>query len=149
VNIDNIPTQKSLIDLGGHAGSSFDSVFSGYDLEKILDDVILAEFTDLASDSQDEVIRNGIIVKTNAMTNAWRTAKVILLGSNCKLVKKNDIIMFPNNMGVQISKIQVVGYGLVRNGIFINEQRIFGVCKSRKNENSASSPKNNPRNKRR
>lgn len=148
MNIDKIPVSKSIIDLSSHSGSSFDSIFTGYNLEKILDDVILAEFTDLAGE-KDEIVRNGIIVKTNAMTNAWRLAKVILLGPNCKLVKKNDIIMFPNNMGVQINKIDVVDHGLVKHGLFINEQRIFGVCQPRKNENSTTSSKNNSRNKRR
>jgi cellobiose-specific phosphotransferase system component IIB len=148
VNIDKIPVSKSIIDLSSHSGSSFDSIFTGYNLEKILDDVILAEFTDLAGE-KDEIVRNGIIVKTNAMTNAWRLAKVILLGPNCKLVKKNDIIMFPNNMGVQINKIDVVDHGLVKHGIFINEQRIFGVCQPRKNENSTTSSKNNSRKQRR
>ena len=148
MNIDKIPVSKSIIDLSSHSGSSFDSIFTGYNLEKILDDVILAEFTDLAGE-KDEIVRNGIIVKTNAMTNAWRLAKVILLGPNCKLVKKNDIIMFPNNMGVQINKIDVVDHGLVKHGIFINEQRIFGVCQPRKNENSTTSSKNNSRKQRR
>jgi len=148
VNIDKIPVSKSIIDLSSHSGSSFDSIFTGYNLEKILDDVILAEFTDLAGE-KDEIVRNGIIVKTNAMTNAWRLAKVILLGPNCKLVKKNDIIMFPNNMGVQINKIDVINHGLVKHGIFINEQRIFGVCQPRKNENSTTSSKNNSRKQRR
>ena len=148
MNIDKIPVSKSIIDLSNHSGSSFDSIFTGYNLEKILDDVILAEFTDLAGE-KDEIVRNGIIVKTNAMTNAWRLAKVILLGPNCKLVKKNDIIMFPNNMGVQINKIEVINHGLVKHGLFINEQRIFGVCQPRKNENSITSSKNNSRNKRR
>jgi cellobiose-specific phosphotransferase system component IIB len=148
VNIDKIPVSKSIIDLSSHSGSSFDSIFTGYNLEKILDDVILAEFTDLAGE-KDEIVRNGIIVKTNAMTNAWRLAKVILLGPNCKLVKKNDIIMFPNNMGVQINKIDVVDHGLVKHGLFINEQRIFGVCQPRKNENSTTSSKNNTRKQRR
>jgi len=148
VNIDKIPVSKSIIDLSSHSGSSFDSIFTGYNLEKILDDVILAEFTDLAGE-KDEIVRNGIIVKTNALTNAWRLAKVILLGPNCKLVKKNDIIMFPNNMGVQINKIDVVDHGLVKHGLFINEQRIFGVCQPRKNENSTTSSKNNSRKQRR
>lgn len=148
MNIDKIPVSKSIIDLSSHSGSSFDSIFTGYNLEKILDDVILAEFTDLAGE-KDEIVRNGIIVKTNAMTNAWRLAKVILLGPNCKLVKKNDIIMFPNNMGVQINKIDVVDHGLVKHGLFINEQRIFGVCQPRKNENSTTSSKNNTRKQRR
>jgi hypothetical protein len=147
VNIDKLPVTKSLIDLGGYSGSSFDSVFVGYDLDKILDDVILAEFTDTTGE-KDEIVRNGIIVKTNATTNAWRLAKVILMGPNCRIVKKGDIIMFPNNMGVQISKIDVMNHGVVKNGIFINEQRIFGVCRARKNENSTSSSKNNSRNKR-
>lgn len=148
MNIDRVPVTKSIIDLAGFSGNSFDSVFLGYDLDQILDDVILAEFVDTTTD-KDEIVRNGIIVKTNAMTNAWRLAKVILMGPNCKLVKKGDVIMFPNNMGVLIGKIEVTNHGLVKNGIFINEQRIFGVCCPRKNENKPASSKNNSRNKRR
>ena len=148
MNIDKVPVTKSIIDLSNFSGNSFDSVFVGYDLEKLLDDVMLAEFVDI-TDERDEIVRNGIIVKTNALTNAWRLAKVILVGPNCKITKKGDTIMFPNNMGVQISKIDVVNHGMVKNGIFINEQRIFGICKPRKNESSPTSTKNNTRNKRR
>jgi hypothetical protein len=129
-DVNKLPTQRSLIDLSSHSKNTFNSVFVGYDLCEVLDDIILAEFSDDGG-SSNTIIRNGIVVPVNAETNAWRIGKVIIHGDNCKLVKKGDYICFPNNLGVPISNIEVTGYGTVRYGIFLNEQRIFGTVKPR------------------
>jgi hypothetical protein len=42
-----------------------------------------------------------------------------------------DFIMFPNNMGVPIANLDVASHGKVGHGIFLNEQRIFGIVKPR------------------
>lgn len=142
-SVDQLPTQKSLIDLSSHSKNTFNSVFVGYDLKDLLDDVMLIEFVDDGG-SSNTVVRGGIVVPVNAETNAWRIGRVILLGSNCKLVKKGDHVMFPNNMGVPISNIDVVDYGKIRYGIFLNEQRIFGVVQPRKQDDSIpDQPKTN------
>jgi hypothetical protein len=130
-NIDTLPTQKSLIDLSGLPKNTFNSVFSGYDLVNVLDDIILVEFTDSTS-TGNEIIRNGIVVPVNADTNAWRIGKVIIAGPSCKLVKKYDYVCFPNNMGIPIANIDIKDYGTLKQGIFLNEQRIFGIVEPRK-----------------
>jgi hypothetical protein len=139
-SVDQLPVQKSLNDLGGHSKNSFDSVFVGYDLSALLEDIILVEFVDEGND-QNTIVRNGILVPVNATTNAWRIGRVILSGASCKLVKNKDYVCFPNNMGVPIANIEVVGHGLVKHGIFLNEQRIFGVVTPRKNASISDQPK--------
>lgn len=125
------PVQKSLIDLSSHSRNSFNSVFIGYDLCNLLDDILLVEFVDEGG-SANTIIRNGIVVPVNAETNAWRVGRVILCGGSCRLVKKGDHVCFPNNMGVPIANIEVIDHGKISHGIFLNEQRIFGVVKPRK-----------------
>lgn len=134
-DINKLPVQKSLIDLSSHSKNTFNSVFMGYNLCEVLDDIILAEFSDDGG-SSNTIIRNGILVPVNAETNAWRIGKVILHGDGCRLVKKGDYICFPNNLGVPISNIEVEEHGTVRYGIFLNEQRIFGTVKPRKENDS-------------
>jgi len=138
-NVDQLgPVQKSLIDLSSHSRNSLNSVFVGYNLSKLLDDILLVEFVDEGGTS-NTIVRNGIVVPVNADTNAWRIGKVILRGDSCKLVKEGDYVCFPNNMGVPIANIEVVNYGKLSHGIFLNEQRIFGVVQPRKEDVSISS----------
>ena len=47
-------------------------------------------------------------------------------------------VLFPNNMGVTISGVSVPGKGTVDKGIFLNEERMFGICKE-KDDNTESS----------
>lgn len=133
-NIDVIPMEKSLIDLSQVAKNSFDSTFLGFDLSQILDDVILAEFVDETENG--EMMRGSLVISTNASTNAWRVGRAILVGPNVKMIKKDDYIIFPNNLGIPISNIDVENYGKLKKGIFINEQRIFGKAIPRKEENT-------------
>jgi len=60
---------------------------------------------------------------------------VILTGPTVRQVKKGQIIVFPNNMGIPISNLEVDDHGKVKNGLLINEQRIFGICKVNPNIN--------------
>lgn len=129
-SVDQLPTQKSLIDLSSTPRNAFNSIFVGYDLDQLLDDIILAEFVDEGG-SENTIVRNGILVPVNADTNAWRIGRVILSGNSCHKVKKGDLICFPNNMGVPIANIVVTNHGTVDHGIFLNEQRIFGIVKPR------------------
>jgi hypothetical protein len=32
-------------------------------------------------------------------------------------------------MGIPVSNLNIEGHGKVKKGLFINEQRIFGICK--------------------
>jgi hypothetical protein len=140
--IDNVVPTRSLIDLSGLPTNSLDSTLIGYDMVDVLDDIILIEFVDASTDGK-EIIRNGLVVPINAATSAWRIGRVVLAGKGCSLVKKDDLVCFPNNLGINISKIDVVNYGMVENGQFLNEHRIFGVVKPRvkKDVNNTSKSK--------
>jgi hypothetical protein len=147
LNIDKLYVQKSLIDLDGFSQNSLNSVFIGYDLCKVLDDIILVELADLAGDA-NEIIRNGLVVPVNADTQAWRVGKVILCGQGTSLVKKDDYVIFPNNKGIMISNVEIEGYGTLKHGQFLNEHRIFGIAKQRKDvhiEGQSKSTRKKPR----
>jgi hypothetical protein len=129
VSIDALRTQKSHIDLSDKQLPT-DFGLNDYKLSKLYDDVILLEYCDIKTDESgnDWVERNGIAIPVNQVHNAWRKGKVILKGPNAKYTELGDIVVFPNNMGIGISNLEVVGYGKVKNGLFLNEQRMFGVC---------------------
>ena len=134
-SIDALPTQKSLIDLSTHSEGDFG--LDDYELSFILDDVILVEYIDLTS-NKDGIMRNGIYIPSNTLSKAWRKAKVILAGPKVSYVKVGDIVIFPNNLGVTVSNVDIAGYGKINNGIFLNEGRIFGICKPKNNNDVAS-----------
>ncbi len=129
-SIDILAPQKSHIDLADR-GLPTDFGLDDYTLTKLMDDVMLLEFCDLVSaDSGDEYVkRGGIIIPVTQIHNMWRKGKVILKGPRVNFTEVGEIVMFPANMGVQISNVEVEGYGSVKKGLFLNEQRMFGVCK--------------------
>jgi len=133
-SIDNLAPTRSLIDLS--QGGRGDFGLDDFQLSFIFDDILLVEYAD--ETDNDEVLRNGIVVPTNALTKAWRKGRVILAGPDAKYAKEGDIVIFPNNMGVTISNIDVTGKGKVKKGIFLNEERMFGICKP-KNDNPEGS----------
>ena len=79
-------------------------------------------------------MRDGIYVPTNTLSKAWRKARVILTGPEVKYAKKGDIVMFPNDKGAPVSNMEIDGYGKIHKGMFLNEQRLFGICKPIKNK---------------
>lgn len=137
-NIDLLPTQKSLIDLSELPKNSFNSVFFGYNLKAVLDDVLLVKYVD-ETDDGSSIVRNGIVVPINADTRAWRIGEVVLAGPNAKYVKKGDHVCFPNNLGVPVANLDIDNYGTLKKGLFLNEQRIFGVCSVRQDNESVAS----------
>ena len=134
-SIDNLAPTKSLIDLSRPDRGEFG--FEDYELSFIFDDILLIEYVD--EDEHGDVLRNGIVVPTNAINKAWRQGKVILAGPSAQYAKEGDVVVFPNNMGVTISGVVVTGKGKVKKGIFLNEERMFGICK-KKDVDSKSSP---------
>jgi cellobiose-specific phosphotransferase system component IIB len=129
-SIDSLATKRSLIDLEGHSNGDF-GLDNDFLLSFIFDDIILVEFIDSVADegAGDVIKRGGIFIPTNALNKAWRKAKVILTGPNVKYAKKDDIVMFPNDKGVTISNVDIEGHGMVKKGMFLNEDRLFGICK--------------------
>ena len=84
----------------------------------------------------DAVMRGGVYIPTNSVQRAWRKGKVILAGPECKYVKKDEIVIFPNNLGVGIGNADISGHGKLKKGIFLNESRLFGIAK-KKDENKS------------
>ena len=138
-SIDNLAPTRSLIDLTNSDKGDFG--LTDYDLTFLFDEILLIEYVDLAENfdnGADTIERNGILIPTNQITMAWRKGKVVLAGPDSKYAKEGDIVLFPNNMGVTISGVSVPGKGTVEKGIFLNEERMFGICKV-KDDNSKSS----------
>ena len=135
-SIDNLAPTRSLIDLTQKGKGDFG--LEDYDLDFIFDDILLVEYVDETVQG-DELVRNGIVIPTNALTKAWRKGKVILAGPEAKYVKEGDIVVFPNNMGVTISNVTVAGKGKVGKSIFLNEERMFGICIKKDDSTKSSS----------
>ena len=76
--------------------------------------------------------RGGIYIPLNTAPRAWRVGRVLLVGDKCKNVKPGDSIVFPGDRGIPVSKLQYQDdtgdNHVVTNGIFLNEERLFGVC---------------------
>lgn len=134
-SIDLLKTQKSHIDLANPALPT-DFGMEDYVLSKLYDDVILLEYADLVSGEEggDYILRGGIAIPINQVHNAWRKGRVILQGPHVKYTEIGDIVVFPNSMGIPITNLEVENYGKVKNGLFLNEQRMFGICKAKIDE---------------
>jgi len=139
-DIDILPTQKHLIDLAELPKNSFNSVFYGYNLRAVLDDVLLVKYVDETEDGTS-ILRNGIVVPINVDTKAWRIGEVILCGPNAKYVKSGDFVCFPNNLGVPVANLDIDNYGTLKKGLFLNEQRIFGICSVKEDDNNTVAAK--------
>jgi co-chaperonin GroES (HSP10) len=109
-----------LIQLENYQGSDLN--MTGWDLEAVLDDILMVEFADATEDNQN-VNRGGILLPTGASKNVWRVGKVVLAGPNTR-VKVGQYVMFPNDKGIQAKNINGK-----KHVVFLNEQRIFGIVK--------------------
>jgi|TARA_R100001480_G_scaffold70205_1_gene81452 co-chaperonin GroES (HSP10) len=135
-SIDSLAPTRSLIDLTQKDKGDFG--LDDFDLDFIFDDILLVEYVD-ESENGDEIVRNGIVVPTNALTKAWRKGRVALAGPDTKHAKVGDIVIFPNNMGVTISNITIKGGKKVGKAIFLNEERMFGICKPKDDSTKSNS----------
>jgi len=118
------PEQEDVIggkvQLDIYKGSSLELI--DWNLDKVLDDILMCQYVDVNEDGT-EVKRGSIWVPINTVHFAWRVAKVLLAGPKCQTVKEGDHIIFPNDKGIQVTNLN----GL-KNIVFLNESRIFGVC---------------------
>lgn len=115
---------RSLIDLSSKERQNLD--FDGYILSKVFDDIILVDLID--EDESGNVKRNGIFIPTGNTIKTWRKGIVLLTGKSVTQCKKNDIVIFPHDMGCYVTNVTVKDYGKLKKGIFLNEERIFGCC---------------------
>ena len=131
VDIDAIAPKKSLIDLETHVTDQFS--LAGYKLKQVFDDILLAQYVD--TPDNETVTRSGVLIPLNAETKAWRLGRVILAGPACEFTKVGDVICFPNDKGIPVGNINVDGVGIIKHGMFLNEQRIFGICTPETDDN--------------
>lgn len=141
VSVDVLEPRRSLIDLDSQNKGSFG--IDDYVLSFLFDDILLVEYVDEVNDAAgDAVMRGGVFIPTNALIKAWRKAQVVLIGPSVKYCKKGDIVIFPHDRGVAVSNVEIDGYGKIKKGVFLNEQRLFGICKPLKEMASDASVAN-------
>lgn len=126
VDIDHIKPTRGLIDLADHSKGE-GPLLLGYELDEVFDDIILAVYKDVDS-TGDNIVRDGIVIPGNAADRAWRIAEVVMVGPNVKQVEPGKHIIFPNEFGVRASNLKIKGGKKIEQGVFLNEQRIFGTC---------------------
>lgn len=126
VDMDNLKQNRSLIDLEGNSEGEF--ALDDYSLSFLFDDIVLVEMVDEIDDAQGSVIKRGeLFIPTNSLTKAWRKGKVVLVGPLARWTKVGNIVVFPNDKGAAVSNLIVEGYGKIGKGMFLNEQRLFGI----------------------
>lgn len=108
-----------LAQLEKYAGDALN--LQGYRLTKTLDDILMVQYCDIADDGKS-IQRGGIILPEAMTEGAWRVGEVIIAGPNAN-VNVGDFVIFPNDKGIRANNIN----GL-RNLVFINEERIFGIA---------------------
>jgi hypothetical protein len=135
-NIDQIVPTESLIDLSQYTSGEF--AIPDHLLTVLFDDLILAKFTDVSEDG-NAIKRGDIYIPLNTAPKAWRTGEVLMVGDKCNNVSIGDTVIFPGNNGIPVKNLQYSQDGIdsiVQNGIFLKEERLFGVCKHLSNESS-------------
>ena len=106
------------IDLSEADHGSEDPIDSRFEIDQMMNDLILAEYVD--EDEDGDVMRDGIYIKTNMSgARAWRTAIVRKIGSKVEPpIKVGCYIRFPSDKGIP----SVQGK---HKYIFLNADRIF------------------------
>ena len=131
--------ERGLIDLDLYRNDTF--ALMGYTLSNVLDDIILVRYADLGDEHGDTVVRNGIAIPLAHVEKAWRIGEIVLAGPNCRYIEVGDFICFPSDKGIPCSNLDVEGKGVLKDAVFLNEARIFGICKPvNLNKNNASKP---------
>ena len=118
--------RTSALNFDKHASDTF-TLIDDFVLENVLDNIILVRYID-TPDSNQTVMRNGILVPIDHTKAAWRIGQIILAGPGCKFLKIGDFVCFPNDKGIPVSNVAVKGIGKIKQSIFLDETRIFGVC---------------------
>ena len=129
--------KRSLIDLDTYQNTDTFSLH-GYKLNRVMDDIVLAQYVDLSKDG-NTIIRNGIHIPLSQVRRTWRMARVILVGPKCNYTKPGDIVCFPDDKGIKVDNLSVTGFdSSIRDCIFLNEDRFFGICEEIEPDDSRS-----------
>lgn len=106
-----------------------------FQITELLGDVIEVVYADVSADGKS-LVRNGIHLPSAVVDNrAWRVGRVVLAGPQTKQVKAGHYIIFPGDKGLK---------GIQKDGqmhIFLNEDRIFGICEPIKKDVPAENKK--------
>jgi len=127
------PIPKGLINLDKYVEDNF--TLFGFSLDEVYDDIIIVEYADL-SDDGDSVIRNGLHIPIHQVQKAWRIGRVVLHGPNSQSVKTGDYVCFPNDKGIPVSNMNIGGT-VIKNAVFLNEDRLFGRVTPIKDESKS------------
>ena len=132
-DIDLLKPERHLVDLYSHSDGDFGST-DNILLSETLGDILLVEFIDLVDEGGDFIKRGSVFVPVNTLTSAWRKGRVLIAGKGAKYVKANDLVTFPNNLGIAVNKLPIASSTgemyTTRKAIFLNEDRLFGICKA-------------------
>ena len=112
-------TNKGIVRLEDYANSDLN--LTGWKLTKVLDDILMCQFVDISADGT-EINRGGIWIPIHTALQAWRVAKVLLAGPRAK-TKAGQYVIFPSTFGLKANNINNL-----KHIVFLNEDRIFGVC---------------------
>jgi co-chaperonin GroES (HSP10) len=115
---------RGLVQIDKYKGNDFE--LNGWNLTKVLDDILMVQYVDI-NEAGTEIKRGNIWLPINAVQHTWRIGVVLLAGPNCKTVKQGDHIVFPNDKGIQVANLNNL-----KNIVFLNEARVFGVCEADK-----------------
>lgn len=120
---EDIQTDKvrGVSNLDNYQGSNMN--LTGWEIESVVDDVLLVEYADTPEDGGEGVVRGGILLPTNVSNNVWRIGRVLIAGPQA-VVKSGQYVMFPNDKGIQAKNVNGR-----KHVVFLNQQRIFGVVK--------------------
>jgi co-chaperonin GroES (HSP10) len=116
---------KGAIEIERYAGADF-NVDTEFQITKMPFDTLLVHFEDGDADAK---LKGGIFVPLGAQeqSKVWRTGRVLMAGTGCKLVQEGDYVTFPNDKGINAKAVNVKGMGVVNHCIFIAEDRIFAI----------------------
>lgn len=94
-----------------------------YEIIELLGDTLQVEYADVDPADGRSLIRNGIVLPDSVVEQkAWRVGEVILAGPGTRQVKKGHFVIFPGDKGLPAIKKDG------RMSVFLNEERIFGIC---------------------
>ena len=131
------PSSKSDINLTGANTSSDLGLSNSWAIERLFADFILVEFIDISEGYQIDEESGLYMVQQE--TSSWRRARVCSLSDYSSRVtglKEGDIVIFPDDKGLKTGKTSYVNsegeVKTIKNGCFLNDQRIFATIKKTK-----------------
>lgn len=113
-----------LAPIDNYQNSNFE--LSDWELTAVVDNILVVQYAD-ANEDGTEIKRGNLVIPINVAQHTWRVGKVLMAGPEVKNIKENDYVIFPNDKGIKVANLN----GL-KNIVFLDDKRIFGVCKPKK-----------------